>query len=219
MDYLAFLQKEIHAAAFATLAEDGRPEVRIIDIMLYDGHSLYFLTAKGQAFYRQLIEQKFVAITGEKGRRAVSLRGHVRVADPALLLSLIHISVRVLVLPDGQDPDEFLRSQGASAFRALKQSALTLTECKIQALATACDMQTENGRTAFAQKAAALLKPLSPVERERYERYIAKVSGFAVETIQQQTQSARVPMDAAPPKHRETPAEKEQGGALQERCV
>ena len=85
MDYLAFLQKEIHAAAFATLAEDGRPEVRIIDIMLYDGHSLYFLTAKGKAFYRQLIEQKFVAITGEKGRRAVSLRGHVRVADPALL--------------------------------------------------------------------------------------------------------------------------------------
>ena len=54
MDYLAFLQKEIHAAAFATLAEDGRPEVRIIDIMLYDGHSLYFLTAKGKAFYRQL---------------------------------------------------------------------------------------------------------------------------------------------------------------------
>ena len=67
MDYLAFLQKEIHAAAFATLAEDGRPEVRIIDIMLYDGHSLYFLTAKGKAFYRQLIEQKFVAITGGKG--------------------------------------------------------------------------------------------------------------------------------------------------------
>ena len=85
MDYLAFLQKEIHAAAFATLAEDGRPEVRIIDIMLYDGHSLYFLTAKGKAFYRQLTQQKFVAITGEKGRRAVSLRGHVRVADPALL--------------------------------------------------------------------------------------------------------------------------------------
>ena len=47
MDYLAFLQKEIHAAAFATLAEDGRPEVRIIDVMLYDGKSLYFLTANG----------------------------------------------------------------------------------------------------------------------------------------------------------------------------
>ena len=40
---------------------------------------------RSKAFYRQLIEQKFVAITGEKGRRAVSLRGHVRVADPALL--------------------------------------------------------------------------------------------------------------------------------------
>lgn len=85
MDYLAFLQKEIHAAAFATLAEDGRPEARIIDVMLYDGKSLYFLTAKGKEFYRQLIEQKFVAVTGQKDGKAVSLRGFVRVADPALL--------------------------------------------------------------------------------------------------------------------------------------
>ena len=85
MDYLAFLQGEIHFAAFATLASDGRPEARIIDVMLYDGKSLYFLTAKGKEFYRQLIEQKFVAVTGQKDGKAVSLRGFVRVADPALL--------------------------------------------------------------------------------------------------------------------------------------
>ena len=85
MNYLAFLQKEIHSAAFATIAADGRPQVRIIDIMLSDEHSLYFLTANGKEFYRQLIEQQFVAVTGVKDQKAVSLRGKVRIADPVLL--------------------------------------------------------------------------------------------------------------------------------------
>ncbi|MBC5648949.1 pyridoxamine 5'-phosphate oxidase family protein [Christensenella tenuis] len=85
MNYLAFLQKEIHSAAFATIAADGRPQVRIIDIMLCDESSLYFLTAKGKEFYRQLTEQQFVAVTGVKDQKAVSLRGKVRIADPALL--------------------------------------------------------------------------------------------------------------------------------------
>lgn len=85
MNYLEFLQKEIHSAAFATIASDGRPQARIIDIMLCDENSLYFLTARGKEFYRQLMEQQFVAVTGEKGQKAVSLRGRVRVADPVLL--------------------------------------------------------------------------------------------------------------------------------------
>ena len=104
--------------------------------------------------------------------------------------------MRVLMLPDGQDPDEFLKSKGAAAFRALKENALTLTECKIQALQKTCDMHSENGRTAFAQKAAALLKPLSPVERERYLKYIAKLSGFAAETILQQAEQGTSPRPA-----------------------
>lgn len=84
-EYLHFLQKEIHSTAVATIGEDGHPQLRIIDMMLADDDSLYFITAKGKAFYRQLLEQQYVAVTGQKDGRAVSLRGRIRRADATLL--------------------------------------------------------------------------------------------------------------------------------------
>lgn len=83
--YLLFLQKEIHSAAVATIGGDGHPQVRIIDMMLTDDDSLYFITARGKAFYRQMMDQQYIAVTGQKDGRAVSLRGWVRKADAALL--------------------------------------------------------------------------------------------------------------------------------------
>lgn len=39
---------------------------------------VYFLTAKGKAFYAQLIEQGYVAISATKDKKAVSLRGRIQ---------------------------------------------------------------------------------------------------------------------------------------------
>ena len=39
---------------------------------------MYFLTAKGKAFYAQLMEQGYVAISATKDKKAVSLRGRIQ---------------------------------------------------------------------------------------------------------------------------------------------
>ncbi|WP_417144249.1 4Fe-4S binding protein [Raoultibacter massiliensis] len=77
-NFLKLLHEDIRDCAFATVDEQGRPVIRIIDIMMHDESGVYFLTARGKAFYRQLIKQHYVAITGQKGYRMVSLRGAVR---------------------------------------------------------------------------------------------------------------------------------------------
>jgi uncharacterized pyridoxamine 5'-phosphate oxidase family protein/NAD-dependent dihydropyrimidine dehydrogenase PreA subunit len=85
-EYLQFLQKDIHSTAMATIGSDGHPQARIIDIMLADDTCLYFITAKGKEFYRQLTEQKYIALTGmNQKKQAISLRGRIRSADPSLL--------------------------------------------------------------------------------------------------------------------------------------
>lgn len=84
-DYLKIL-REIKAVAFATVDDNGLPQARIIDIMLVDDVSLYFITARGKEFYRQLEAQKFVAITGmTQQEQALSLRGKVKKVDQSLL--------------------------------------------------------------------------------------------------------------------------------------
>ena len=77
-EYLRMM-REIKDFAFATVDAEGKPDVRIIDVMLAGEDCLYFLTARGKNFYHQLLEQGFVAMTGlSKNWEMLSLRGKVK---------------------------------------------------------------------------------------------------------------------------------------------
>lgn len=77
-DYLKLLVEDIHSAAVATVSPDGHPQTRVIDMMLWDENGVYFLTARGKAFYEQLTEQGYIALSAVKGKVSVSLRGKIR---------------------------------------------------------------------------------------------------------------------------------------------
>lgn len=76
--YIKMLVEQFHSATVATIGPDGHPQTRVIDMMLWDEEGVYFLTAQGKEFFRQLIEQEYVAVSAVKGKAAVSLRGWVR---------------------------------------------------------------------------------------------------------------------------------------------
>ena len=77
-DYLKLLVEDIHSTTVATIGADGHPQTRVIDIMLWDEKGIYFLTAKGKAFYKQLMKQKYIALSATKDKIAISLRGYVK---------------------------------------------------------------------------------------------------------------------------------------------
>lgn len=78
MQYLKILVEDIHSVVIATNDQNGRPVTRVIDMMLYDHQGVYFLTARGKEFYKQLIKQKYVSLTGVKNKKSISLAGKVR---------------------------------------------------------------------------------------------------------------------------------------------
>jgi len=57
------LLREIKSVTFATV-NDGEPAARIIDVMFVDEDGLYFISARGKSFYRQLKANPGVAICG-----------------------------------------------------------------------------------------------------------------------------------------------------------
>ena len=77
-DYLKILTEDIHSAAVATVAGDGHPQTRIIDMMLWDECGVYFLTARGKAFYYQLMEQQYIALSATREKIGISLRGRIK---------------------------------------------------------------------------------------------------------------------------------------------
>ena len=81
--YLQMIQQDIHSVVFVTIDENQFPVTCVIDIMLADKGGLYFLTARGKAFYERLKNQPFISITGVKGAdtlssKSITLRGEVR---------------------------------------------------------------------------------------------------------------------------------------------
>lgn len=56
--------RDIKSVYFATVDENCSPQVRVADVMIVEDEKLYFCTAIGKAFYKQLLNSKKVAIAG-----------------------------------------------------------------------------------------------------------------------------------------------------------
>ena len=71
--------RDVKDVAFATVDENGRPQVRIIDVMLVEDGKLYFCTARGKDFFHQLEANGQAAVTGMNSRfQMVRLSGQAR---------------------------------------------------------------------------------------------------------------------------------------------
>ena len=93
MNYLRYLEKEIHSVIAATVDDNGLPVTCAIDIMDSDEKGLYFLTAKGKSFYDRLKKNEYIALTGMTAgdtlsRAAVSVRRKVQEIGDAPLQRL-----------------------------------------------------------------------------------------------------------------------------------
>ena len=66
-----------------------------------------------------------------------------------------------LFLPPEHDPDSFVREQGATAWRALLDQTVSLSEHLLRGLAAEVDLETAEGRAALLARAAPLLRELS----------------------------------------------------------
>lgn len=74
--------REIKDVAFATVDENGCPQIRIIDIMIAEGEKVYFCTARGKDFFQQLMKNGRIAVTGmNQAYQMIRLNGKARRLD------------------------------------------------------------------------------------------------------------------------------------------
>lgn len=108
-----------------------------------------------QKLLRQADEIVFCFDGDDAGRRA---------AWRALENSLAQLTdgkqVRFLFLPQGEDPDTYVRQSGKAAFEALFEKALPLSRFLLQEVANEIDLSTAEGRAAFIHRAKPLLKQM-----------------------------------------------------------
>lgn len=91
--------------------------------------------------------------------------------------------VRVLTVPQGKDPDEYIRSNGRDAFIKLIDNALPFIEYRIKRAKEGIDFNNHEMVITFVKNATEIIAELNPVEKDIYIKQISEEAGIKEQAI------------------------------------
>ncbi len=90
------------------------------------------------------------------------------------ILEKTGLKTRVIVIPDGKDPDEFIKKNGADRFRGLIEGAVSDVEYKLLMAAKGIDLDADDGKLKYLSAAAEIIAQQSDVMTR--DIYIGRLS-------------------------------------------
>lgn len=101
------------------------------------------------------------------------------------LFAMQAVPAKIVVVPDGQDPDDFVRQYGGRAFLELPRKSPP--DYLLDREREAVDLGSLDGRTAYAKEAARILRTIeSPVEVDNYVKRLSVETGFGRDVLYEQ---------------------------------
>lgn len=121
----------------------------------------------------------YYAYDGDSAGQKAMLRG-------IEILKNNDIEPKVIKIPEGKDPDEFVRTYGTEAFLLLRDSAMTAPMFRLEYMANGVDFSTPDGRERYAKETCEFISELEPVERERYLKVVSERTGMSMDVLRRQ---------------------------------
>lgn len=118
--------------------------------------------------------------------------GQKAVTRATEVLSDSGLKVRVLAVPDGKDPDEFIKKNGPERFKALLEGAINEIEYKLFMASQGVDVSTADGKVKFLNLAADALASInSPITIDLYAGRLAEQYGITKSTFVKEIEKIR----------------------------
>ncbi len=129
------------------------------------------LTADQASLIRRYVPEVVIVYDGDAAGIRAALRG-------VAVLSAVGLTVRAMVLPGGRDPDDFIKEEGADAFREKLHAALDFVTFYIRTNEER--IGTIEGRTDIARELFTILLGVDDeLRREQYFKRIARELGLS----------------------------------------
>ncbi|MCT8635626.1 DNA primase [Glaesserella parasuis] len=109
--------------------------------------------------------------------------------------------IKFIFLPDGEDPDTFIRVQGKERFERYLEQALTLSEFLFDSLLTQVDLSTKEGKSKLASLALPLIKRIPGEMLRLYLRNILGQKLGILDPIQLESMLSQKSVETAPKRH------------------
>ena len=167
------------------------------------------LTKEQARLCKRYSENVLISYDGDFAGQKANLRG-------LEILKQEGVKVRVVPMPDGLDPDDVIRRQGADGYRACLDRAMPLIDFRIHAAGLKYDLKKTDEKRDFIREALPIVKEAeSATEREVLLKRIASETGVTLSSLQRDLEGAKAPPAAEEerPPAKEDNADKEKKAA------
>lgn len=125
------------------------------------------LTSEQVRLMKRYADKAIIAYDSDLAGQAATLRG-------LEILKKGGFDVRVLTVPKGKDPDEFIRANGKEAFYTLIKNALPLIDYKLKRVEKNVNFKNQEEVINYVKDSARILAELDPIEMDIYIKKVAE---------------------------------------------
>lgn len=108
------------------------------------------------------------------------------------ILEKLDVKVKVLRMSGAKDPDEFIKTRGADAFRNLLEGSENQVDYRLKNITAKYDLSVDDQRVGFLKEACELVARLpGQVERQVYSMRVASMAGVPNDVIGKEVENRR----------------------------
>ena len=134
------------------------------------------LTTNQARMLKRYADKVIISYDADVAGQNATIRGLKILRDAGL-------DVRVLLIPEGKDPDEFLRINGREAFLKLIEKAIPLLDYRLSRASEGVNFKDEQSLIKYGKRVADILLELDPIEKDVYIKKIAENTGLKEQSI------------------------------------
>ena len=141
------------------------------------------LTKDQARMLKRYTDKAYISYDGDFAGQKATVRGLEILRDEGL-------EVKIVSLPDGKDPDDVIKTEGADAYRGYIANAMPLIDFKLQVIKRAFDLNSVDGKRKYASNAVRIIRESpSPAEQEDLLKAVREATGFTFEALKRELYS------------------------------
>ena len=144
------------------------------------------LTKEQAKLIKRFCDEVYICYDGDSAGQSATLRG----LD---ILKNAGLNVKVITMPDGVDPDEYIKEHGNENFKNLLEKAPPLSDYKLTAIAKSFNLNTADGRRKYTLAAIKVIAgEENQIVKEELLKQLRDKTGLTYESLQRELENTNI---------------------------
>ncbi|MFL0251168.1 DNA primase [Clostridium neuense] len=134
------------------------------------------LTKNQAKLLKRYADKVIISYDADAAGQMATLRG-------LKILREVGLEVSIIKVPEGKDPDEFVKNNGREAFMRLIDNALPIVDYRLKEAFERVNLKDNESVIKYIREVSTIIEDLDPVEKDVYIKMVSEKTGISEQAI------------------------------------